>query len=152
MPKACDRHRCVTLATDAPFRRAGAMMVDVAPVTRKAAVNAISRMEFAGALHTLAGASVSAVAARTLSAEGGCTDPMTTCYPPIVHSTPIVESAPELPKRRPHTCPVCNGVGAVSAGYFNRGGDQLTWSSNSTTLDPCRACDGTGIVWEPAPR
>ncbi len=44
-------------------------------------------------------------------------------------------------------CPVCNGVGQVSGGYFSRAGDCNTWMSSST-LDQCQVCKGKGIIPE----
>ena len=45
-------------------------------------------------------------------------------------------------------CPLCQGTGAVSGGYFDRAGDCNTWVSGST-LDECRICKGKGIVVRP---
>ena len=42
-------------------------------------------------------------------------------------------------------CPICNGVGQVSGGYFTRAGDSPFWMSGST-LEPCLRCDGTGLL------
>ena len=44
-------------------------------------------------------------------------------------------------------CPVCNGVGIVSGGYFNRAGDCNSWVAYDTTED-CRICEGKGIIDE----
>ena len=49
----------------------------------------------------------------------------------------------------PHACPVCYGQGTVSKPP-HVAGDQLTWTDNRTDTYPCRACKGTGVVWEPA--
>ena len=43
-------------------------------------------------------------------------------------------------------CPVCNGVGKVSAGFYNRGGDCPYWVSSGVNPEPCRSCNGTGWV------
>ncbi len=40
------------------------------------------------------------------------------------------------------SCPVCNGVG--SGGYFSR-----DYDSSNRTLEPCRVCDGKGIIVKP---
>jgi len=40
-------------------------------------------------------------------------------------------------------CPVCNGVGRVSAGFYNRSGDCLYWVSSGGT-EECRSCQGRG--------
>ena len=44
-------------------------------------------------------------------------------------------------------CPVCNGVGTVSGGYFTRVGDCSQWTSSSVT-ECCRICNGKGIIDE----
>ena len=46
-----------------------------------------------------------------------------------------------------HSCPVCCGQGKVQRPPWV-GGDQETWSSAGTELYECRACKGTGIIWE----
>lgn len=43
-------------------------------------------------------------------------------------------------------CPVCNGVGQVSAGFYNRGGDCLYWVSSGMSPEVCHSCDGRGWV------
>ena len=43
-------------------------------------------------------------------------------------------------------CPVCNGVGMVSAGFYNRGGDCLYWVSSGLSPEICRSCNGKGWV------
>jgi len=43
-------------------------------------------------------------------------------------------------------CPVCNGVGQVSAGFYDRGGDWPHWVSSGITPEICRSCDGKGWV------
>ena len=45
-------------------------------------------------------------------------------------------------------CPVCDGVGQVSGGYFNRAGDCQQWMS-SDAIEVCLVCKGTGMVIEP---
>jgi len=45
-------------------------------------------------------------------------------------------------------CPVCNGSGLVSGGFYNHAGDCLTWMSNCT-IEVCRTCDGKGIILKP---
>jgi len=47
---------------------------------------------------------------------------------------------------KPYKCPICDGVGLVSGGYYNRAGDRNTWASNKTT-EECKVCQGTGIIW-----
>lgn len=47
---------------------------------------------------------------------------------------------------KPMLCPVCNGVGKVSAGFYNRGGDCPFWVSGTTKPEVCRSCVGTGWV------
>jgi len=48
------------------------------------------------------------------------------------------EPEPAKPARVPHRCPVCDGWGRMQGVV-------------SATPPICKACDGTGIVWEPAP-
>jgi len=43
-------------------------------------------------------------------------------------------------------CPVCNGVGMVSAGFYSRGGDCPYWVSSGGNPETCRSCDGKGWV------
>ena len=43
-------------------------------------------------------------------------------------------------------CPVCNGNGLVSAGFYSHGGDFPNWVSNSTNPEKCQSCDGKGYV------
>ncbi len=47
----------------------------------------------------------------------------------------------------PHKCPVCNGTGLVSIPP-DLPGDQLTYTSASIRSYECKACTGSGIVWE----
>jgi len=47
----------------------------------------------------------------------------------------------------PHKCPVCNGNGIVDAGFYTQTSGY--WTSAGGT-EMCRACNGTGIVWEKA--
>ncbi len=49
----------------------------------------------------------------------------------------------------PHACPVCNGQGTVSKPPWIAG-DVTEWTSGDTQFYPCKACNGTGIVWEPS--
>ena len=44
-------------------------------------------------------------------------------------------------------CPVCNGVGTVSGGYFIRAGDYDRWTGDSA-FECCRTCKGTGLIDE----
>ena len=46
-------------------------------------------------------------------------------------------------------CPVCNGVGKVSAGFYNRGGDCPPWISSGVDPEVCRSCNGKGYVVTP---
>ncbi len=45
----------------------------------------------------------------------------------------------------PHRCPVCNGNGLVSNGFYMQTSGH--WSTSSITHETCRSCNGTGIVW-----
>jgi len=44
-------------------------------------------------------------------------------------------------------CPVCNGVGVVSGGYFTRAGDCNSWVATSA-YECCLTCEGRGIIDE----
>lgn len=46
-------------------------------------------------------------------------------------------------------CPICNGVGQVSGGFFARAGDCNFWAS-SGGIETCRPCGGKGMVIAPA--
>lgn len=43
-------------------------------------------------------------------------------------------------------CPVCNGVGKVSAGFYNRSGDCPYWASSGSNPEVCHSCSGKGYV------
>ena len=43
-------------------------------------------------------------------------------------------------------CPVCNGNGQVSAGFYSHPGDYLYWVSNGAGMEVCRSCNGKGWV------
>lgn len=45
----------------------------------------------------------------------------------------------------PHRCPVCSGNGIVPDGFYTQTTGQ--WNTASTETEPCRSCDGKGIVW-----
>ena len=46
-------------------------------------------------------------------------------------------------------CPICNGVGLVSGGYFDRAGDCEMWATSNTNAETCRVCSGSGIIERP---
>ena len=46
----------------------------------------------------------------------------------------------------PHMCPICNGTGHVTNGFYQSNG--LEWVSSGTGFDQCRSCGGAGIVWD----
>lgn len=48
-------------------------------------------------------------------------------------------------KNYPYRCPVCDGHGFVSAGFYNTANGY--YFTGGTELETCRACNGTGIVW-----
>lgn len=48
----------------------------------------------------------------------------------------------------PWKCPVCDGAGHTARPPWVPG-DQPTWMSSGYETHPCRACDGSGIVWPP---
>ena len=43
-------------------------------------------------------------------------------------------------------CPVCNGVGKVVSGFYNRSGDCPYWVSSGGNPEVCRSCNGKGWV------
>lgn len=45
-------------------------------------------------------------------------------------------------------CPLCNGAGLVSGGYFTRAGDCDQWVSGNAA-ETCRVCGGSGIIQKP---
>ena len=45
-------------------------------------------------------------------------------------------------------CPICDGVGQVSGGYYLRAGDGSQWVSNRVT-EICQTCWGKGIIEVP---
>lgn len=45
----------------------------------------------------------------------------------------------------PCKCPICDGVGQVPGGYYNRAGVN-EWAS-TTVAEVCRQCNGTGIIY-----
>lgn len=45
-------------------------------------------------------------------------------------------------------CPICDGTGNVSGGYFGRAGDSPYWVSDHT-IESCQRCDGTGTIETP---
>lgn len=49
------------------------------------------------------------------------------------------------PIRQPFVCPVCNGRGFVSSGFYNSTGH--IWISATLATETCRTCKGEGIVW-----
>ena len=48
-------------------------------------------------------------------------------------------------RKQPFKCPVCDGQGLVSRPP-NVADNVTAWVGN-TTIHPCHACDGKGIVW-----
>ena len=46
-------------------------------------------------------------------------------------------------------CPVCNGVGQVSGGFYSRGGDYGFWITGSISPEQCRSCGGKGYLVVP---
>jgi len=47
--------------------------------------------------------------------------------------------------RSPYKCPICLGKGIVDGGFYNNTIGNCGISAEVT--EPCRSCDGTGIVW-----
>jgi len=46
-------------------------------------------------------------------------------------------------------CPVCNGNGIVSGGFYNHPSNCNTWMSDCVT-ELCRTCQGKGIITDDA--
>lgn len=48
-------------------------------------------------------------------------------------------------------CPVCNGRGTVSPGFYSKDGFTSPYNAASTApmRETCQACGGKGIVWPP---
>jgi|GEM_PF-2019095 hypothetical protein len=57
----------------------------------------------------------------------------------------VTHLRPSWPVAQPSRCPVCGGVGLVSAGFYE--GWPIGSISVDTPKEPCRSCDGEGIVW-----
>jgi len=45
-------------------------------------------------------------------------------------------------------CPICNGNGSVSGGFYNHPGDYPEWTSDHI-MEVCQTCKGTGIITKP---
>ena len=43
-------------------------------------------------------------------------------------------------------CPVCNGNGLVSAGFYSHAGNEQYYTTLSTAPEKCLTCDGKGII------
>jgi len=43
-------------------------------------------------------------------------------------------------------CPVCNGNGLVSAGFYSTGGDFIYRTVGSTAPEKCKTCEGKGYI------
>lgn len=48
-----------------------------------------------------------------------------------------------------YKCPVCDGRGYVSNNFYNVTPNVENYNTNSTSMEICRSCKGTGIVWKP---
>lgn len=47
-------------------------------------------------------------------------------------------------KLQPFCCPICQGKGKVSGGFYNSVGG---YSTSNCAAEQCRSCNGTGIIW-----
>jgi DnaJ-class molecular chaperone len=45
----------------------------------------------------------------------------------------------------PYRCPICDGRGIVPGGFYN---STNVCSVSYRSTEPCRACNGTGVLWE----
>ena len=62
-------------------------------------------------------------------------------------TSPPQDEAPKLPSsKQPFACPVCHGKGKVPAGFYWAIGVD-SWTVSDTTPEPCRSCNGIGMVW-----
>jgi len=48
-------------------------------------------------------------------------------------------------------CPVCNGNGLVSAGFYSHPGDWPEWTTSTTNPETCHSCEGKGWILVPEP-
>lgn len=46
-------------------------------------------------------------------------------------------------------CPICNGNGIVSGGFYDHPGDYPHWTADHT-METCRSCQGTGLIIKPS--
>ena len=46
-------------------------------------------------------------------------------------------------------CPVCNGNGQVSSGFYSHPGDWPHWVSSGANAEVCQSCQGKGWVIVP---
>ena len=46
----------------------------------------------------------------------------------------------------PHKCPICEGRGTVACNFYS-----CAESGTSATPVQCKACSGSGYLWEPQP-
>jgi len=49
---------------------------------------------------------------------------------------------------KPYICPVCEGRGSVSSGFYAGAHNHIT-NNNPQAREQCQACNGAGIVWNP---
>lgn len=57
-----------------------------------------------------------------------------------------VEMVEESRRKVPHKCPICEGHGNVSGGFFNAVAGANGWSS-AVAAEKCIPCNGTGIIY-----
>ena len=48
----------------------------------------------------------------------------------------------------PHVGPVCRGKGFVPNGFYSTTNPYGYYQTTSTGAEICRACQGTGVLWE----
>ena len=58
---------------------------------------------------------------------------------------PIHDCTPILHRGQPYVCPVCRGTGLVKNGFYALGG-----TASTLGCEPCRSCNGTGVIWDDA--
>lgn len=72
-------------------------------------------------------------------------------YPPSKTKWTVHESIPTT-TTSPYKCPVCDGIGTVPEGFYNRP-PTVDWNpphvgtSSVPVRETCRSCAGRGILW-----
>ena len=59
----------------------------------------------------------------------------------------MFKPVPTVLKQPPFRCPICNGIGLVDEGFYTQNMDGI-WTTSRCGKEPCKSCNGTGIVWQ----